>query len=156
MVSWVSNAKPYVIPLPCIHTLLSIHRALTMSLDHLMCITMILWLSPSLPPCSMWCLLNLAYITLSIKVSKLGFINYQNQTRAFNLPLFGNWWQPLTKIRIQINFELKLLAQTFLSCFKNWTITLSSVLVVLAPPTYVLHVFGTICSHMHRFWIVGE
>jgi hypothetical protein len=39
---------------------------------------------------------------------------------------------------------------------KNGTITTNSILVVLAPPTYVLSVFGLKLAHMHEYGIVGE
>jgi hypothetical protein len=39
---------------------------------------------------------------------------HQNQTRAFNLPLFSNWWQHFHKNMNWNHFEFMLLAQTYL------------------------------------------
>ena len=53
---------------------------------------------------------------LALRVSSIN----QNQTRAFNLPLFSNWWQPFHK---DINWDLiefMLLAQTYLPCVKEY------------------------------------
>jgi hypothetical protein len=45
---------------------------------------------------------------------------HQNQTRAFNLPLFGNWWQPLHKDMNWNHFESMLLAQAYLPFVKGY------------------------------------
>ena len=45
---------------------------------------------------------------------------HQNQTRAFNLPLFGNWWQPFHKDMNWNLFESMLLVQAYLPCVKEY------------------------------------
>ena len=88
-----------------------------------------MWSSPPLCHQHLRCT-NLAHNTsLEPKVSTLGCHSIsQNQTRAFNLPLFGNWWQPFTKIGFSIKVcELPLLVQAFKSKDMIWTNNTSSV-----------------------------
>ena len=53
---------------------------------------------------------------LVLRVSSI----HQNQTRAFNLPLFGNWWQPFHKDMNWILDESMLLAQAYLLCVNGY------------------------------------
>ena len=53
---------------------------------------------------------------LALRVSSI----HQNQTRAFNLPIFGNWWQPFHKDMNWNSIESMLLAQAYLLCVKRY------------------------------------
>jgi hypothetical protein len=53
---------------------------------------------------------------LALRVSSI----HQNQTRAFNLSLFGNWWQPFHKDMNWNSIEFMLLAQAYLPCVKGY------------------------------------
>ena len=71
--------------------------------------------APSLGMCylSHW---SLRVIGLALSVSSI----HQNQTKAFNLPLFGNWWQPFHKDMNWNSFESMLLAQAFFTMCKGF------------------------------------
>ena len=61
---------------------------------------------------------SLRWTRLALRVSSI----HQNQTRAFNLPLFGNWWQPFHKDMNWNSIESMLLVQAYLPCVKRiWT-----------------------------------
>ena len=99
----VSSAKPKFlsnIPLPC-GMVFSISPPILQAsgLYHHV------WSTPSHCHLHLVCT-NLAYDQpLEHKISTHGCHPIsQNQTRAFNLPLFGNWWQPFTKIGFSIKF----------------------------------------------------
>ena len=94
------------------------------------------WSSPFAQPVGM------CYpISWSLRVKGLALrasLIHQNQTRAFNLPLFGNWWQPFHKDMNWNSFESMLLAQAYLPWVKGFGKFHEPKLVALAPPTYVL------------------
>ena len=142
---WISPLYSTAIYPKCTYTLYSVFRAKTKSPIIYLCLDLgFLQFSSNSP--SEWLLssrvifpslchhhlvcTNLAHITTwTHEVSTLGChpIN-QNQTRAFNLPLFGNWWQPFTKIGFSIKVcELPLLVQAFKSKDMIWTNNTSSV-----------------------------
>ena len=72
---------------------------------------------------------------------------HQNQTRAFNLPLFGNWWQPLHKDMNRNQFWIHVACPSLLPCVKNMDKFYEPELVALAPPTYVLRVWIKACTY---------
>jgi hypothetical protein len=59
---------------------------------------------------------SLRLTRLALRVSSI----HQNQTRAFNLPLFGNLWQPFHKDMNWNSIESMLLAQAYLPCVKGY------------------------------------
>jgi hypothetical protein len=79
--------------------------------------------------------------TLSIKVSTKVSSVSQNQIRAFNLPFFGNWWQPFSQ-RFSIKFFwIHVACPSILTCVKDMDKFHKPQLVAIAPPTYVLRVW---------------
>jgi hypothetical protein len=88
--------------------------------------------------------------TLSIEVStKVSSIS-QNQTRAFNLSLFGDWWQPFSH-RFLIKFSwVHVACPSILPCVKDMDKFYKPKLVAIAPPTYVLRVWIWELAHMLR------
>ena len=80
---------------------------------------------------------SLRWTRLALRVSSI----HPNQTRAFNLPLFGNWWQPFYKDMNLNHFESMLLAQPFLPRVKDLDKFHEPPLVAFAPSTYVLRVW---------------
>ena len=87
------------------------------------------WSSPQLSPPSSWSSslappLGMCYpISWSLRVKGLPprvSSIHQNQTRAFNLPLFGNWWQPFHKDMNWNSIESMLHAQAYLPCVKGF------------------------------------
>ena len=86
---------------------------------------------------------SLRWTMLALRVSLI----HQNQTRAFNLPLFSNWWQPLHKDMNWNLIESMLLVQAYLLCVKgygqvSWTPYGSN-----CSPTYVLRVWIEACTY---------
>jgi hypothetical protein len=64
--------------------------------------------------------------TLSTRISPLVSSITLNQTRTFNLPLFGNWWQPIYKDFMIKFFWIHVACPSFLPCVKwygqvSWT-----------------------------------
>jgi hypothetical protein len=107
------------------------------ALDHLLVITMhhdhllssITWIIPT-------SLIHTLSIEVRTKVSSIS----QNQTRAFNLPLFGNWWHPFSQ-RFSIKFFwIHVACPNILPCVKIMDKLHQPKLVVLSPHTYVLRV----------------
>jgi hypothetical protein len=72
---------------------------------------------------------------------------HQNQTRAFNLPLFGNWWEPFDKDMSWKHFEFMLLAQAYLPCVKVYGKVSWIWIGSIAPPIYVLRVWIEACTY---------
>jgi hypothetical protein len=72
-------------------------------------------------------LITLNHMTLATLVS----LNFQNKTWAFNLPLFGNWWQPPQRYEIKpiFNFDS------------------------ISSPTYVLPWVWFNCAHSYYYQI---
>jgi hypothetical protein len=74
----------------------------------------------------------------------------QNQTRAFNLPLFGNWWQPIYEdVMIKI-FWIHVACPSILAYVKDMDKFHEPKLVAIAPFTYVLRVWIWKLAHMFR------
>jgi hypothetical protein len=85
-------------------------------------------------------------IEVSTKVSSIS----QNQTRTFNLSLFGNWWQPIYKdIMIKI-FWIHVACPSILSYVKDMDKFHEPELVAIAPPTYVLRIWIWKLTHILR------
>ena len=59
---------------------------------------------------------SLRWTRLALRVSSI----HQNQNRAFNLSIFGNWWQPFHKDMNWNSIESMLLAQAYLPCVKGY------------------------------------
>ena len=132
---------------------LDLHRVLfflssfpSWALDHLVVITIITMIIS----CSItWHVpTSLSLHTLSIEVSTRVSSIIQNQTRAFNLPLFGNWWQPFLQ-RFSIKFSwIRVACPSILQCAKVMDKFHKPKLVAIAPPTYVLRVWIWKLAHM--------
>jgi hypothetical protein len=107
--------------------------------------TMIIFLAPSLGLCQPH-LIHTLSIEVSTKVSSIS----QNQTRAFNLPLFSNRWQPFLQ-RFPIKFFwIHVACPSILPCVKDMDKFHKFKLVAIAPPTYVLRVWIWKLTHILR------
>jgi hypothetical protein len=132
-VSWSPKSKSYAIPLPWsplgfvflfLFSKLSTWSSFHVHLPH-----------HGLESCSTLGLYQPHLIhTLSIEVSTKVSLIIQNQTRAFNLPLFGNWSQPFSQ-RFSIKFFwIHVACLSILPCVKDMDKFHKPELVAIAPP----------------------
>ena len=116
------------------------------ALDHLVVITIITMIITCSITWHVPTSLNLH--TLSIEVSTRVSSILKNQTRAFNLPLFGNWWQPfLQRFSIKVSW-IHVACPSILPCAKVMDKFHKPKMVAIAPPTYVLRVWIWKLTHM--------
>jgi len=116
------------------------------ALDHLVVITIITMIIS----CSItWHVpTSLSLHTLSIEVNTRVSSIIQNQTKAFNLPLFYNWWQPFLQ-RFSIKFSwIHVACLSILPCAKVMDKFHKPKLVAIAPHTYVLRVWIWKLAHL--------
>ena len=115
------------------------------ALDHLVVITIITMIIT----CSItWHVptslsLHILRIEVSTRVSSI----IQNQTRAFNLPFFGNWQHFLQRFSIKFSW-IHVACPIILPCAKVMDKYHKPKLVAIAPPTYVLRVWIWKLAHM--------